>query len=63
MMGPCMQNYSTQVIKELGGEEKGLYVCTLTENRDGGLAHPSKAAHASAANALAKFIRDKVLDK
>ena len=63
MMGPCMQNYSTQVIKELGGEEKGLYVCTLTENREGGLAHPSKAAHASAANALAKFIRDKVLDK
>ncbi len=63
MMGPCMQAYSMQAIKELGGEEKGLYFCTLTENRDGGLAHPSKAAHATAANALAKFIRDNLLDK
>lgn len=63
MMGPCMQAYSMQAVKELGGEEKGLYFCTLTENRDGGLAHPSKAAHSVAATALANFIKQKVLTK
>ncbi|MBQ1226163.1 MAG: hypothetical protein IIX75_03660 [Clostridia bacterium] len=63
MMGGCMQAYSKTVIDELGGKSAGLYLCSLTENRDGGLAHPSKAAHAAAATALAKFIRDNVLDK
>ena len=63
MMGGCMQAYSKTVIDELGGKSAGLYLCSLTENRDGGLAHPSKAAHAAAATALAKFISDNVLDK
>jgi hypothetical protein len=63
MMGGCMQAYSKTVIDELGGKSAGLYLCSLTENRDGGLAHPSKAAHAAAATALAKFISNNVLDK
>lgn len=63
MMGGCMQAYSKTVIDELGGKSAGLYLCSLTENRDGGQAHPSKAAHAAAATALAKFISDNVLDK
>jgi hypothetical protein len=63
MMGECMQTYSKSVIASLGGEEKGLYICTLTENRQGGYYHPSKAAHVAAANTLAEFIRDNVLDK
>ena len=63
MMGECMQTYTTKAIEALGGEENGLYICTLSENREGGYYHPSKAAHASAATTLAKFIRNNVLDK
>ena len=61
MMGACMQAYSKAAIDELGGAAAGLYMCSLTENRDGGLAHPSLSAHSAAATALAKFIREKVL--
>ena len=63
MMGPCMQTYSKAAIDELGGEAAGLYMCTLTENRDGGLAHPSKTAHSNAATVLANFISKNVLSK
>ncbi len=63
MMGPCMQTYSQAAINELGGEAAGLYFCTLTENRDGGGAHPSNEAHASAATDLANFIQENILSK
>jgi hypothetical protein len=63
MMGECMQTYSKSVIASLGGEANGLYMCTLTENRQGGYYHPNKAAHVAAAEALAKFINEKVLSE
>ena len=60
-------NYFPEVTKgvndALGGEAAGLYVCKLTQNKDGGNNHPSLAGHITAAEELVAFMQQKNLLK
>ena len=46
-------------IESQGGESQGLYLCKLTNNKDGGNSHPSIEGHKTNANELVQFIKDK----
>lgn len=63
MMGYSMQNYTTEVVNALGGEENGIYICRLPREHMGGGSHPSVAGHIAAAEVLAQFIQEKVLSE
>ena len=60
MMNDSLYGSAKFAISGLGGENAGIYACQLNQNHDGGVGHPSLAAHAEAAELLAQFIRQKI---
>lgn len=62
MMGNGAWNSISRILaSKLGGEAKGIYSLEISENRQGGGAHPSLKAHADASKLLAAFLKEKGL--
>ena len=61
MMNDSLFGSARLAIAAKGGENAGIYTCQLNQNRDGGVGHPSLAAHATAAEQLASFVQEKGL--
>lgn len=55
----CRYKIVEEVLAELGGEEKGFYICQVYTNRLGGQKHTDMAGHKTSADGLLKFINDK----
>ena len=49
-----------KAIKEMGGEEKGLYTLMLETNLEGGGEHPNLAAQTTYANTICNFLRETI---
>lgn len=49
-----------KAIKEMGGEEKGLYTLMLETNLEGGGEHPNLAAQTTYANTICSFLRETI---
>lgn len=62
MMNTSCSEYVKSTMENMGGENNGLYMITVDNNNDGGMAHPSASAHISTAVVLANFIKEKGLD-
>ncbi len=59
MMNDGCYDWISDVIAELGGDAKGLYLCELNKNRDAANGHPSAEAHQMASEKLLAFINTK----
>ncbi len=57
MNGGCFSAEIGNLIKQMGGAEKGLYTLRLPENFGGANGHPTKEAHEASAQVLSDFIR------
>ena len=54
----CRNRLAAEVIEELGGEEKGLYIYQIYTNRLGGQEHTDMAGHKTAAEGLLAFLKE-----
>lgn len=63
MMNDSFYGSARFAISSKGGEDGGIYTCEMTQNRDGGVGHPSLTAQKAAAEQLAAFIQSKNLLK
>lgn len=62
-MGSCCFQWTLQVIRDMGGENAGLYTLPVFSDgmAQGGGGHPSLETHIMASEDLVKLIRDKGL--
>ncbi len=63
MMSNGYISRTLEVIREMGGEDRGLYSVALTRNNEGGAGHPSVAGHTVCAEELTAFLSEKGLVK